>query len=347
MKNRKIYWGIQFTSWLLYVAYITIEYLYNQIGYYNTFIYGLVNFIILLSSSHLYYAIVSKQKLDSIDWKRLIVFAIAGNLTITILVYLFNFWVWQISIPYSARQPTNFLEHTFLFLKTFRFIMPWFVFYHGIRFAQKAIYTERAKIKLEIHAKEIELTNLRTQLNPHFLFNSLNSIQALTLTEPKMAREAIIKLSDLLRVSLSFYELKDISFQEELALVKNYLDLEKIRFDDRLSYKTSVSKTVLGARVPPMSLQLLAENAIKHGIGKLKNGGEITIFAQKKNNTLVFGIQNTGSIAPENSEKKTRKGIGLENLNRRLLINYGIKDAIVIFEENNTVIAQVTIPLKV
>ncbi|MBB6002027.1 sensor histidine kinase [Arcicella rosea] len=346
MKKKKIYWTLQLTAWFLYVSYMVTEYLYYDVNYINTISYGLSNYVILILTTHLYFSLISKENIDSVDWKKLIGFALLGNFSIALFVYLFNRLVWGISIPYSARLPTNFLEHTFLFVKTLRFIMPWFIFYHGIRFAQKAIDTERAKVKLEIHAKEIELTNLRTQLNPHFLFNSLNSIQALTLSEPKMARDAIIKLSDLLRVSLSFYELKDIPFQEELTLVKNYLDLEKMRFDNRLNYKTNVSKSVLSARVPPMSLQLLAENAIKHGIGKLKNGGEIIVFAHKKNNTLVFGIQNTGTILEEKSEKKTRKGIGLENLNKRLLINYGLKDAILIYAEDNMVTAQVSIPIK-
>ncbi len=347
MEKKKIYWTIQLACWSLYIVYTTSEYIYYDVNISTAIISGFTNFLVFIGCTHIYYSIVNPKKIESLNWQKFILYPIVANFIIAIVVYFIDFLFLNITIPYSNNIQSDFLGNAFQFVKTFRFIMPWFIFYHGIKFAKKAIHEERAKVEAEIHIKEVELVSLRSQLNPHFLFNSLNSIQALTLSEPKMARDATIKLSDLLRMSLSFYELKDITFQEELNLVKNYLDLEKMRFDDRLNYKTNVSKSVLAARVPPMSLQLLAENAIKHGIGKLKNGGEIIVFAHKKNNLLVFGIQNTGTILAENSEKKTRKGIGLENLKRRLLINYGLKDAIVIYGEDNMVTAQVSIPLKV
>ncbi|MEA5401822.1 histidine kinase [Arcicella sp. DC2W] len=345
MEKKKIYWTIQLACWSLYIVYTTSEYIYYDVNISTAIISGFTNFLVFIGCTHIYYSIVNPKKIESLNWQKFILYPIVANFIIAVVVYFINFLFLNITIPYSNIQ-SDFLGNAFQFVKTFRFIMPWFIFYHGIKFAKKAIHEERAKVEAEIHIKEVELVSLRSQLNPHFLFNSLNSIQALTLSEPKMARDATIKLSDLLRMSLSFYELRDITFQEELNLVKNYLDLEKMRFDDRLNYKTNVSKSVLAARVPPMSLQLLAENAIKHGIGKLKNGGEIIVFAHKKNNLLVFGIQNTGTILAENSEKKTRKGIGLENLKRRLLINYGLKDAIVIYGEDNMVTAQVSIPFK-
>ncbi|MGL4632002.1 MAG: sensor histidine kinase, partial [Leadbetterella sp.] len=119
---------------------------------------------------------------------------------------------------------------------------------------------------------------------------------------------------------------------------------EKIRFEDRLVYHFDISRSVLRAQIPPMSLQLLAENAVKHGISKSKNGGIITVFAKKSENNLVFGVKNTGILSDLEGGK--RKGIGLENLKKRLKLNYGLDNGFQIFDEQNIVISEICIPLK-
>ncbi len=279
-------------------------------------------------------------------WYIFLMYPSFGNFIMSGLILLLNTYVIRVQdilTPYH--QENKFFDYLFMVLDTYRFSMPWFIFYHGIRFAERAIQSERARVEAQMQLKVAELDNLRNQLNPHFLFNSLNSIRSLTLTDPKMAREATTKLSDLLRISLTYKDLQDIPFEEELNLVKDYLSLEKIRFEDRLSYKFDVSRSILRSLVPPMSLQLLAENAVKHGISKLKNGGEIIIFAKKCENNLIFGVKNTGTI--NNSEKGKRKGIGLENLRKRLSLNYEIEDSFQINSSENMVTAEISIPLKI
>lgn len=346
MTRNKLYWPIQLSSWGIYIAYITVELIYYKLETSLALFLGLSNFIILVLSTHLYRWVLHKKNIDTLNCTQFCTYAIIGNLIIAAIVEFVNVGLFNTHLPYSVAKNVGAYSFLFYYIETFRFTILWFICFHGIKFATRAKREERAKIEAEIHLKEIELISLRSQLNPHFLFNSLNSIQALTLSDPKIARDATIKLSDLLRVSLSYNELKDISFQDELNLVTNYLDLEKIRFDSRLNYKIEVSQNVLLARIPPMSLQLLAENAVKHGIGKLKKGGEIIVFASKKGGILTFGIKNTGVLAPNHEEKKSRKGIGLENLNKRLLINYGITNGLSISAQDNIVTAQVSIPLK-
>ncbi len=347
MTSNKLYWPIQISCWGIYITYTTFELIYFRLEPSHALALGFSNFIILILGTHLYRWFILKNKIDTLEGSRFYIYPIAGNLIIALITELININIFHAHLPYSDIKDVSIYNYIFNFIKTFRFILPWFICFHGIKFANKAKREERAKTEAEIHIKEAELISLRSQLNPHFLFNSLNSIQALTLSDPKIARDATIKLSDLLRVSLSYNDLKDISFQEELNLVINYLDLEKIRFDSRLNYKVEVPKSVLAARIPPMSLQLLAENAVKHGIGKLKKGGEIVVFASKKGNVLTFGIKNTGTLTSNPAEPKTRKGIGIENLNKRLLINYGITNGFSITSEDNIVTAQVTIPFKI
>jgi LytS/YehU family sensor histidine kinase len=346
MTRNKLYWPIQLSSWAIYITYIIIELIYYKLETSLALFLGLSNFIILVSSTHFYRWFINRNNINTLNFTQFCLYPIVGNLIISAILELVNVGLFNTHLPYSDTTNVDTYSYLFHYTETYRFTILWFICFHGIKFAKRAKREERAKIEAEIHLKEIELISLRSQLNPHFLFNSLNSIQALTLSDPKVARDATLKLSDLLRVSLSYNELKDISFQEELNLVINYLDLEKIRFDSRLNYKIEVSKNILLARIPPMSLQLLAENAVKHGIGKLKTGGEIVVFASKKGSILTFGIKNTGVLASNHVGKISRKGIGLENLNKRLVINYGITNGLSISAQDNIVTAQVSIPLK-
>ena len=139
--------------------------------------------------------------------------------------------------------------------------------YHLFRYARISTERESGLLK-SLH--DSELDRLRKQLNPHFLFNALNGIRALILTEPKQSREAIGQLSDLLRLSLKTKLNENISLSEEMEILENYLSIEKIRFQDRLTVEMDIPNELRNYKVLPFCLQILAENAIKHGIGKHK-----------------------------------------------------------------------------
>ena len=346
MTRTKFYWTIQTSSWGIYLIYIGLRIRHLDIDVSDTLVAGICNFILFLSFTHLYRIKVHQFNIERLWWYKFLIYPIIGNFILVFLVQILNGEILhfeKIFSPDYRESPINYFVHT---LDSFRFTMPWFIFYHGIRFAELAIKNERDKLEAQMQLKIAELENLKSQLNPHFLFNALNSIRSLTLTDPNMARDAITKLSDLLRISLTYKDLQDIPFEEELNLVKDYLSLEKIRFEHRLNYSFDISKGIFKALVPPMSLQLLAENAVKHGIGKEKMGGEVIIFAYKLKGNLVFGVKNTGNLAKHNQDKNKRQGIGLENLKRRLELNYDIKDGFQISELDRFVTSQVSIPLR-
>jgi two-component system, LytTR family, sensor kinase len=344
MTRIKLYWTLQISCWGIYICYASLGIIYYQQNVVKILSAGLLNFLVFILSTHLYRIGVRERDIEILPLYKFLIRPIVGNIIIAIIVSIMNSSLLHFGQVFSPEKQPTFGYYTLQFLDTFRFVMPWFIFYHGIRFAERAIQNERGKVEAQMQLKVAELDNLRNQLNPHFLFNSLNSIRSLTLTDPKMAREATTKLSDLLRISLTYKDLQDIPFEEELNLVKDYLSLEKIRFENRLNYQFEISRGILKALVPPMSLQLLAENAVKHGISKSKNGGEITIFAKKKANYLIFGVKNTGTLNDSIGGK--RKGIGLENLRKRLALNYGLDNGFQIFEEQGTVTSEICIPLK-
>ena len=190
-----------------------------------------------------------------------------------------------------------------------------------------------------------ELDRLRKQLNPHFLFNALNGIRALVLTEPQQSREAIGQLSDLLRLSLKTKLDENISLGEEVEILENYLSIEKIRFQDRLTVEIDISNDLKNYKVLPFCLQILAENAIKHGIGKNKKGGVVKVSAEKNTNHLILKITNTGGIEKEPEKFEESTGVGLENLKERLKINFGKMASFEITENDNWVTAKVALPL--
>lgn len=180
--------------------------------------------------------------------------------------------------------------------------------------------SERREMEAVMLARDAELKALRAQLNPHFLFNSLNSISALTVANPARAREMCIRLSDFFRSTLRQGEREFIPWREELALALAYLEIEQVRFGARLKVEVSNSSVCEDCLVPPLLIQPLVENAVKHGIAGVVEGGAIKLGARCEGGALMIDIDNPvdADAAPA---RKT--GMGLENVRRRLRTRYG------------------------
>ncbi|HEX5228179.1 MAG TPA: histidine kinase, partial [Bryobacteraceae bacterium] len=168
-------------------------------------------------------------------------------------------------------------------------------------------------------ARESELKALKAQINPHFLFNSLNSISALTTVDGERARDMCIKLSDFLRTTLKLGEKQRISLADEIALAKAYLDVERVRFGARLRVEIDADSACEHCIVPSLVLQPLVENAVKHGIAGLVDGGTIRIEARCGAGRLQLGITNEYD---SESPASVRHGLGLRNVRERLRAIY-------------------------
>jgi two-component system sensor histidine kinase AlgZ len=171
----------------------------------------------------------------------------------------------------------------------------------------------------ELLAREAQLKALKAQVNPHFLFNSLNSISALTAVDAAQAREMCIRLADFLRVSLRLGERAAIPFREEMELTRMYLGVEQVRFGRRLRLSEDVDPSCDECEVPALLIQPLVENAVKHGIALLDEGGTIVIEARREGGVLRFTIENP--FDPD--APASRSGIGLANVRERLDARYG------------------------
>ncbi len=179
---------------------------------------------------------------------------------------------------------------------------------------------EKNAAEARMLAREAELEALRIQINPHFLFNSLHSISALATTDGARAREMCIRLADFLRSSLGFGRRESISLGDELSLACSYLEVERIRFGERLRFEQQIGDACLDCLVPPLLLQPLVENAVKHGIAGLLEGGAIRLQASRLGPDVRITLEN--AFDPEAAPRRSL-GLGLAHVRRRLEMRYG------------------------
>lgn len=209
------------------------------------------------------------------------------------------------------------------------------------------IYYNNFKLKLEQEQKleslvrDAELKSLKYQINPHFIFNSLNSISSLTVSDPKKAREMTIKLSSFLRSTLSLNEQQMVKLGEEIANIKLYLEIEKIRFNERLDFTEEIPKECLTSNIPNMILQPLIENAIKHGVYESNSKININLFCKKENSYLIITVQN--NFDPDSVSGKG-KGIGLKNVKERLTLIYNQENLLSFNKIDDIFTARIYIP---
>lgn len=264
----------------------------------------------------------------------------AAYLIVTVVkVYLFRLWLLQENAGlFSTFFKLNWVA---MFITGIRLMSIWLLAYHLYHYAQREINTARENARLSVLAKDAQLNNLSAQLNPHFLFNSLNNIKALVVENPKSARRAIDLLSDLLRNALYTRETGLTTIKEELNMVKDYLELEKLRLEERLQFTINTDNSLNDFLIPRFCIQTLAENAIKHGVAKQKEGGVIDISVTCSDNLVCISINNPGTFNID----QNIEGIGISNLTQRLQLQYnGQASFNIINQDENTVLSTITIP---
>ena len=195
-------------------------------------------------------------------------------------------------------------------------------------------YFERynASLKYDAIIYETELNKLKSQLNPHFIFNALNSIRALVDEDPRKSKRAITQLSNILRNSLIMNKRKLIDFNDEVKTVRDYLDLEAIRLEERLRVEIDISPEAGSYQIPPLMVQTLVENGIKHGVATLTKGGEISLRAWEEEGHLKIQIRNSGQYV--NGADVISSGYGIENTQQRLNLIFGKSASLKIGNEN-------------
>ncbi len=220
----------------------------------------------------------------------------------------------------------------------------WFLAYIVYHYVDKNRKDQLDRLKLESTVKELELKTIKSHINPHFIFNSLNSIRALVDENPERARKAITELSNILRSSMKAEKAETVTLEKELDIVEDYLALEYMRFEERLKVEMDIDPDTLHQPVPPMMLQTLVENSIKHGISKLVDGGVVRIVADFKGDNLELLVQNTGQL----NGNINGDGFGIKSTQDRLNLMYQGKATFAIRNmDDNMVESKVTMPVTI
>ena len=202
---------------------------------------------------------------------------------------------------------------------------------------------EARALETSIHARDAELKALKAQINPHFLFNSLNSISALTSIDHSRARDMCVLLGDFLRLTLGLGEKTAVRFSEELDLLQKYMAIEKVRFGSRLTMREEIQEESRACLLPPLLLQPLVENAVKHGIASLPEGGQIRLAAQRQNGRLDILVEN--SWDPDSPPRRSG-GLGLKNVQRRLEARYGKEASLQVNPEGELFQVSLSLPAE-
>ncbi len=200
---------------------------------------------------------------------------------------------------------------------------------------------EIAEERLTRLKTKAELDALQTKVNPHFLFNTLNSIASLISENPSAAEETVEKLSELFRHSLRLTEKDTVTLAEELDLVRTYLEIEKVRLGDRLQYDVRCDERLRDVQLPAMLIQPLVENSIKHGIASALGGGSISVDAKETNGACVISVQDSGKGFQSLGDTE---GFGLRSVQERLKLRYGERASLEIVRNGHAKIV-ITIPL--
>lgn len=349
-KNIRIslYWKCQIIGWsvaALYWGYLGFT------GVNFSFAIGIIQFLsdvlIYILITHLFRNFSKKYHWHKLSFQKLLI-----RLIPSIFILGLSYMMLTIAKLYLADIyfDTNFSESFWQYYKSnrlavfiagIRLMSIWALAYYLYHYAQREINTIKENARLSVIAKDAQLNNLSAQLNPHFLFNSLNNIKSLVIENPELARRAIDLLSDLLRTSLYGRDTMLIGIREELNLVNDYLELEKLRFEERLHFTIKVDDQLLPALIIPFSILTMVENAIKHGINKQSEGGHITIKIEQKEDFIIMTVQNPGKLITE----RKINGLGLKNLKERLELQFNNKAQFSLTEqENQTVLATILIP---
>lgn len=217
------------------------------------------------------------------------------------------------------------------------------VFYYSFYYYERLKEKSKEETRLKELITQTQLSELKSQINPHFLFNSLNSVSYLTMTEPEKAQDMVIKLSTFLRYSLKHKENQLVSLSQEMEHIKLYLDIEKVRFGDKLQ-AVFENKDCEGCQIPNMILQPLYENAIKYGVYETTKQVVIHTEAKRLENLLIFTISNNYD---QDAVMKKGEGIGLINIRKRLGLVYGDTRLMQVRNENQIFTVTLTIPQNI
>lgn len=222
------------------------------------------------------------------------------------------------------------------------FICAWAFIYISVTGNRNLKETEMSNLRLKNSLKEAQLSSLSNQLNPHFLFNSLNNIRFMIHEHAQHADTMIIALSEILRYSLESSKHEKVKLSEEVSIIQKYITIVKIQMEQRLQFSINIPANLADCLLPPMVLQMLVENAVKHGLDQMQQGGRLQVKGLEKDQRLFFAVSNEVPTSHKNIQNGM--GIGIKNIRQRLQLLYGDKASLEVEQEAQQFTATISLP---
>ncbi|GIK59135.1 MAG: hypothetical protein DAHOPDDO_01167 [Ignavibacteriaceae bacterium] len=347
LSRKQIYWVSQIFGWYFFVGInLFIISSFEEISWQRILVWIFLG-LLGIFFTHLLRRVIRKNNWLSLPLKntipRVLIASIITGIIIYSLVFTASYFVGTFKQDeYNVARAIAGITNTSIL------ILLWSLIYFIVHYMENYKKKEIESLIWEAAVKDYELKTLKSQLNPHFMFNAMNSIRALIEEDPESAKVAITKLSNILRYSLQMERMEKVPLEDEIETVKNYLDLERIRFEDRLKYKLDIDRDTHKVEIPPMMVQTLIENGIKHGIAKRTEGGEVQLKTKMITTSdgpkLKIEIRNSGHFSEE--QLKSSNGFGVSNTKHRLNLLFGDDAHFSIFNENgDKVLAEIEIPI--
>jgi sensor histidine kinase YesM len=342
MIKSKYFWILQAIGWVLFAVFV---FLYNVQSLGNNWATYVVSMSVFAGGFG--WTTLYRYFIHRMGWRELPMIKILPRMIIASVIVAI---IWTATFL-GAYYVTSFVGAAIHFTWSLALsnlanstviMVSWSILYFSVNLFNQSQEMRVEKYRLESAYKDAQLRVLKSQINPHFMFNALNNIRALMLEDVHKSREMLTRLSELLRYSLAYGKTKTVSIGDELEITRNYIALNSIQFDQRLQHSFEIEPQCLNYRIPPMLIQMLVENSIKHGISQIPEGGQITVKVSTDEESLKLEVSNTGTLKKRNSEES--QNIGLKNIQERLTLLYGKNAKFTLYESNDRVYATITIP---
>ncbi|MFZ6050812.1 sensor histidine kinase [Halocola ammonii] len=344
MIKSKYFWILQAIGWVLFAVFVFFLNLQSLGNNWATYVVSISVFAGGFGWTTLYRYFIHRKGWRELPMIKVIFPMLVASLIVATIwtatflgaYYITSFLGAEINFTWSLAI-SNLVSSTLV-------IVLWSVIYFSVNLFNQSQRMRVEKYKLETAYKDAQLRVLKSQINPHFMFNALNNIRALMLEDVHKSREMLTRLSELLRYSLAYGKTKTVTIGDELEITRNFIALNSIQFDQRLKHTFDVDPQCINYKIPPMLIQMLVENSIKHGISQIPEGGEIAVKVYTEQDHLTIEVSNTGTLKRRKLADGQNQNIGLKNIRERLTLLYGKNANFTLYESNGEVIANIKIP---
>lgn len=347
MKNHyRLYWTCQLVGWGIYcLISLGLTFIFQGAGKLTAslLLFHLIFVFLMISSTHGLRWYMKQKRWLALSLQRLLIRLLPTIVGISILTQALMWLAMVYIVQLYTLEQTSFLAYWAYVFYCALILMLWSTLYLTISLFRQRQQQEVDKWKLVAALRDTELQALKAQINPHFVFNSLNNIRSMIAEDQEQARQMVTYLSELLRYSLQYAHRERVPLRQEIEVVLNYLKLEAVQLEERLQYTLTISEEALEVEIPPMSLQLLVENAIKHGIAQLPKGGMLQVIAEVHQEQLQVNVINSGQL--ENGQQQHSLGIGFRNVTERLQLLFGSSTLTLLNSSADTVTASFYVPI--